>query len=118
MPLPDLAAITGNLREERAFEREETERCVAHVRLQGGLRHRRAERREEDRPDEDAAERAADHSQPGGGDARHQEEKRRQGIDEIAVADEAAAAVPVEGDEGQKEQRDSGESADQPPALR
>ncbi len=86
------------------------------MRLQGRLRHRRAERREEDRADEDPAQSVAHERQPGGGDAGDEEEQRRISVDEVSVADEATAAVPIERNQGEEEERHAGDRGHERPA--
>ena len=63
-PAADLPAVARDLARQRALVGEETERRVAHMRLQGRAGHRGTERREEDRRDEDPAERETGHCQP------------------------------------------------------
>jgi hypothetical protein len=84
---------------------------------EGRLGHRRAERAEEQRAEKEPAPGGADQKNPSWPDFPDQEQEARVGGDEVAIADESASAVPVEGNEEQKEQSDRAEGRETEPTL-
>ena len=89
---------------QRQLERQEAKGHGAHVHLQRRLGPRHAERRQHQRGKEQSGDAVAGRHQRARADARHQEEEGRVDVDEVAVADEAAAALPVPGDLQQEEE--------------
>ena len=86
-----LAGGAGDL-PQGVLEREEAERRVAHVGLQRRRRHLQPQRRQEQRADQQGAGGESRYHGPIRPDAGDQEQQGGIGDDEVAVADETAAA--------------------------
>ncbi len=78
-----------------------------------GVPHRRLPQRQHG----DARGQAAQAREQGLAPARHEEHRRRQHVEEVAVAQRAAAAVPVVGDQPQEEELRGGQRAEAQKAL-